>query len=193
MRTQCPIPSLPCQNQFQWSAMPIFPRPSLRKETAPRRSARSPRRRGHNATIASGKPWPCARSAIQLDPGYFEAQSNLGLAAYESDDLTQSLAAYETALAIKPSSFNARFNFALALKKAGYIEDAAGELERVLTVAADGESPTHLALVHLTLANLYADQFHQVAPARLHYLKVLELDPKNSQAVAIRYWLRDNP
>ena len=132
------------------------------------------------------------RSATQLDPGYFEAQSNLGLAAYESGDMAQSLAAYEIALAIEPASFNARFNFALALKKAGYIEDSAEELERVLTVAAGGESPSRLALAHLTLANLYADQFHQAAPARLHYLKVLELDPKNSQAVSIRYWLRDH-
>ena len=47
-------------------------------------------------------------------------------------------------------------------------------------------------MAHLTLANLYAEEFHQPAAARPHYLKVLELDPQNSQATAIRYWLRDN-
>jgi tetratricopeptide (TPR) repeat protein len=133
------------------------------------------------------------RKAVRLDPAYFDAQSGLALAAYESGEMRESLAANEAALALEPASFTARFNFALALKKAGYIKDAAAELERVLTVAADVETPTHLALAHLTLANLYADQFHQVAPARSHYLKVLELDPKNPQATTIRYWLRDNP
>ena len=133
------------------------------------------------------------RAATQADPAYFEAQSNLGLAAFDSGDMTQSLLAYETALAIKPESFSARFNFSLALRKAGYLLDAAQELERLIASSPSGESPAHLALAHLTLANLYADQFRRPAAARPHYLKVLELDPQNSEATAIRYWLRDNP
>lgn len=133
------------------------------------------------------------RAATQADPGFFEAQSNLGLAAFDLGDMPQSLLAYEMALAINPASFNARFNFALALKKANYIQDAALELERLVVVSQADESPTHLAMAHLTVANLYAEQFHQVAPARSHYAKVLELEPQNSQATAIRYWLRDNP
>ncbi len=133
------------------------------------------------------------RAATQADPSFFEAQSNLGLAAFDQGDMPQSLLAYETALAINPGSFNARFNFALALKKAGYIQDAALELERLLAISPLDEAPAHLAMVHLTVANLYAEQFHQVASARLHYSKVLELDPQNPQATPIRYWLRDNP
>jgi tetratricopeptide (TPR) repeat protein len=132
------------------------------------------------------------QSAVAADASYFDAQANLGLTAYELDDMPQSLAAYETALAINPRSFNARFNFALALKKAGYIQDAAQELERLIAISTSDESPERLAMAHLTLANLYAEQFHQPAAARPHYLKVLELDPRNSQATAIRYWLRDN-
>lgn len=132
------------------------------------------------------------RAATQADPSYFEAQADLGLAEFELGDLPQSLSAYETALAINPASFNARFNFALALRKAGYIQDAALELERLLAASPAGESREHLAMAHLTLANLYSEQFHQPAAARPHYLKVLELDPQNSQATAIRYWLRDN-
>lgn len=107
--------------------------------------------------------------------------------------MPQSLLAYETALAINPGSFNARFNFALALKKAGYIQDAALELERLVAANSPDESPTQLAMAHLTVANLYAEQFHQMASARTHYSKVLQLDPENKQATAIRYWLRDNP
>jgi tetratricopeptide (TPR) repeat protein len=132
------------------------------------------------------------RAATQADPGFFEAQCNLGLSAYDASDMPLSLSAHETALAIRPDSFNARFNFALALKKAGYLIDAAQELERLLVVNAN-ESPAHLASAHLMLANLYAEQFHQPHAARPHYLKVLDLDPKNSQATIIRYWLRDNP
>lgn len=132
------------------------------------------------------------RAATQADPSFFEAQSNLGLAAYDQADLSQSLLAYETALAINPASFSARFNFALALKKANYIQDAAAELEKLVAPGQNPESPSHLALAHLTVANLYAEQFHQFAAARSHYDKVLELDPQNPQATAIRYWLKDH-
>ncbi len=132
------------------------------------------------------------RAATQADPSFFEAQSNLGLAAFDLGDMTQALLAYEIALAIKPDSFNARFNFALALIKANYVVDAAQELERLLA-ASQNETPQHLAMAHLTLANLYAEQFHRPAAARPHYAKVLELDPQNSQATVIRYWLRDHP
>ena len=43
------------------------------------------------------------RAATQADPSYFEAQANLGLAAFDAGDLPQSLSAYETALAINPA------------------------------------------------------------------------------------------
>ena len=90
-----------------------------------------------------------------------------------------SLMAYETALAITPKSFNARFNFALALRKSNYLIDAARELERTLVINP-GESPSHLAAAHLMLASLYSDQFHQPQAARSHYAKVLELEPRQS-------------
>ena len=132
------------------------------------------------------------RAATQADPAYFEAQLNLGFTAFDLGDTTQSLLAYETALAIKPDSFIARFNFALALQRANYIQDAAQELERLIASSPPDEPPQHLALAHLTLANLYADEFHRPAFARPHYLKVLDLDPHNSQATVIRYWLSEN-
>jgi tetratricopeptide (TPR) repeat protein len=133
------------------------------------------------------------RAAAVADVSYFEAQANLALAAYNAGDLGVALPAYETALAINPVSFGTRFNFALALRKGGYAQDSAQELERLVAGSAAGEPSEHLAAAHLTLANLYADQFHRPDYARPHYWKVLELDPQNSQASAIRYWLRDNP
>ena len=127
------------------------------------------------------------RAAAQLDPAFFEAQANLGLAEHDLGEMGQSLAAYETALAIKPDSTRTRFSFALALRKAGYLMDAAQELERVL--AANPED----ASAHFVLANLYAEQFHQPQAARRHYERVLAIDPRFPQATDIRFWLNENP
>jgi hypothetical protein len=127
------------------------------------------------------------RSAAQADPTLYEAHYNLGLVATEAGRLPAALAAYEDALAVRPQSLDARYNFALVLKQANYLVDAVNELERVLA------SYPNEARAHLALGNLYAQQFHQPAKARQHYLKVLELDPRSPQAGAIRYWLVANP
>ena len=42
------------------------------------------------------------------------------------------LAAYEYALALKPDSADARYSFALGLKQANFLADAANELQKVL-------------------------------------------------------------
>jgi tetratricopeptide (TPR) repeat protein len=127
------------------------------------------------------------RQAIQIDPAYFDAYYNLGLAALASTDLPLALATYETALAIRPDSPDARYNFALALKQSNYPLDAANELLKLLnTYPNEGRA-------HLMLGNLYAQQLHQPAKARQHYLKVLETDPGNPEASAIHFWLKNNP
>jgi tetratricopeptide (TPR) repeat protein len=120
---------------------------------------------------------------IDLDPSFYEAHYNLALAASEAGNLTSALSAYETALAVRPESVDARYNFALTLKQSNYFIDAANEFKKVLA-AYPNEGRAHLAL-----GNLYAQQFHEPAKARQEYLKVLELDPHNPQADAIRYWL----
>jgi tetratricopeptide (TPR) repeat protein len=135
--------------------------------------------------------WTDAMQAYQqsaaYDPGWFEAQYNYGVLAYRLRDFSAALPAYETALAIRPDSTNARYNFALALKAAGYVLDAVNELKKVVA-ASPGEVRAQLAL-----GNLYAQQLHDLARARAHYLKVLELDPRNPQANDIRFWLSANP
>ena len=74
-----------------------------------------------------------------------------------------------------------------SLKQANYITDAVIELERVVA------SYPNETRAHLALGNLYAQQFHQPARARQHYLKVLEVEPRHPQASEIRYWLAANP
>jgi tetratricopeptide (TPR) repeat protein len=127
------------------------------------------------------------QTAIQLDPASYAAYFNLGKAATAMGDLPTALGAYENALAVTPESADARYNFALALQQANYFIDAANELDKLLKAY-----PQEIR-VHLALANLCAQQLHMSAMARQHYQKVLDLDPRNPQAEAIRGWLSANP
>ncbi len=127
------------------------------------------------------------RQAVKSDPAYFEAQFNLALAEFESKQYKKSLTAWEIALAIRPDSTDAGYNFALALKAANYPLDAAKELEKILAANPDE------ARAHLALGNLCAEQLRDTAQARAHYLRVLELSPNHPQAGAIRYWLVSHP
>ena len=127
------------------------------------------------------------RRAAQLDPAYFEAHYCLGLTAFKIRSFQTALTAWENALALRPNDPDARYNFALTLKAADYPKDAADELEKLLSLHPDE------ARGHLTLGNLYADKLRDIPRARKHYNKVLQLDPRNPQAQAIRYWLVSNP
>jgi tetratricopeptide (TPR) repeat protein len=126
-------------------------------------------------------------ASINADPSYFEAQYNAALFAFQSGELARALVGWETALALQPDSMGARYSFALALKQAGYCRDAALELERIVEAKPDD------ARSHLALGNLYAQQLMEADKARTHYKKLLELDPRNAQASAIRFWLAGNP
>jgi Flp pilus assembly protein TadD len=127
------------------------------------------------------------RAAAQLDPSWFEAQYNCGVLSYRLGDFDQSLPAYEMALALRPDSADARYNFALTLKAAGYVTDAVNELNKILA-SHPGDVRAHLAL-----GNLYARQLYDLPRARAQYLRVLQLDPRNSQAADIQFWLSENP
>jgi Flp pilus assembly protein TadD len=126
------------------------------------------------------------REAARLDPSWFEAQYDCGVMAYHLGDFGQSLRAYEMTLAIRPDSADARCNFALVLKAAGYLTDAANELNKVLASNPDD------ARAHLALGNIYAQLLRDPAQARAHYLKVLQLDPRNPAATDIQFWLSAN-
>jgi tetratricopeptide (TPR) repeat protein len=127
------------------------------------------------------------REALRLDPAFYEASFNLGLAAFELKDSPTSLAAYETALAIDPRSVDARYNFALALQRGNYLIDAADELEKILARHPDESR------AHFSLGKLYAERLSRFDLARLHYRRLLELQPHHPQATAIRYWLAAHP
>ncbi|MSU57341.1 MAG: tetratricopeptide repeat protein [Pedosphaera sp.] len=125
--------------------------------------------------------------AVELDGSYFDARYNLGLEQYGLRNYPAALATWERALATRPDSTEARYNFALTLKAAGHAWDAAAELEKILMASANDVRS------HLVLGNLYAEQLRDVARARTHYQRVLDLDSKHPQSTAIRYWMVANP
>jgi tetratricopeptide (TPR) repeat protein len=126
------------------------------------------------------------KNAADTDPSWFEAQYNAGVIAHRLHNYTVALPRYELALALQPESVDARYNFALALKSAGYPQDAADQLRKILAANPDE------VRAHLALANLCAQSLREPAEARQHYLRVLELQPDNPQAQDIRYWLSAN-
>ncbi len=127
------------------------------------------------------------QAAALADPSWFEAQYNAAVLAYRLRLYPLALTRYESALAIQSDSADTRYNFALALKSSNYVADAINELKKVL---ATNPNETR---AHLALGSIYAQKLHDTASARVHYLKVLELDPDNSQASDIRFWLGANP
>jgi tetratricopeptide (TPR) repeat protein len=126
------------------------------------------------------------QNAVRIDPAFYDAYYNLGLVTLENGSTRLSLWAYEIALALKPDSEDARYNFALALKSAGYWLDAVEELKRLLAA-----NPSE-ARCHLSLGNLYSQQLRQPELARGHYERLLELNPRHPEAGRIRYWLSLN-
>ncbi|HXE42754.1 MAG TPA: tetratricopeptide repeat protein [Candidatus Baltobacteraceae bacterium] len=127
------------------------------------------------------------QKAAALDPAWFEAQYNYGVLAQRQRDFSRALGAYEMALAIQPDSTDARYNLALALKAGGYVTDAVNELKKILA-----SRPNEIR-AHLAMGNICAQQLRDTAQARQHYLKVIELDPRNSSAAEIHFWLSANP
>jgi tetratricopeptide (TPR) repeat protein len=127
------------------------------------------------------------REATRLDPSFFEALYNLALTYSRQKKASTALATYERALAVRPDSADARYNFALLLMENGFAADAINEFEKVIA-----DHPTE-ARAHLALGNLYAQDLRQPAKARVHYRRVIEIDPRHPQAKAITQWLKANP
>ena len=135
--------------------------------------------------------WPDAlqwyQQAAAFDPAWFEAEYNTGVLAHRLRNYALALPHYELALAIRPDSVDARYNFALALWAAGYAPDAAEQLKKIIA------TNTRETRAHLALANICAQSLHDTAQARQHYQKVMELDSNNAQAQDIQRWLVSNP
>ncbi len=127
------------------------------------------------------------QEAVRLDPAFYEARYNLGLAYSRQNNSSAALPCYERALVIRPDSADARYNFALLLMESHFTLDAISEFEKGIA-----GHPTE-ARSHLALGNIYAQDLRQPAKAKVHYRRVIEIDPHHPQASAIAVWLKANP
>jgi tetratricopeptide (TPR) repeat protein len=127
------------------------------------------------------------QEATEADSTYFDAGLAQGLTAVDAVDYDTALDSLYRALALRENSADARYAFAWVLQKRGFYVDAANELEKLLSA-----HPKE-ARGHLLLGNLDAEKLGKIKQARQHYAKVLELDPGNSQAAAIRAWILKTP
>ena len=144
-----------------------------------------------------------------------------GIKAQQLGRAAQAVAAYQKAIQLDPTYFEAYYNQGLAAYSLGDWKESLIDYEHALALkptSVDGRYNFALALqqshfpldavdelleilnaspgetrAHLSLANLYARQLNDPKLARQHYLKVLEGDPRHPKAAEIRYWLAANP
>lgn len=180
---------------------PVVERPAPR--TVPRyaRRVRLPLRVGDHALAEEQflagygahqrRDYPAAIAAYQeaarWDPSHYDSHYNLAVLGMETGNDDLSLLAGEYAVAARPASVDARWNFALALLRARYPADAAEELERLAS------RPDASAREHLQLASIYAGVLSREEDARAHYRRALTIDPRHPQAEAVRAWLSEHP
>lgn len=124
--------------------------------------------------------------AIQKDPAWFEAYFNLGLACYGSGEYSSSLLAFENALALKPDSWETRYNFALALNKADHPNEAIVELKKVTRLKDS------YANAWLEMGVIYQNRFADIDNAYNAYQKFITLAPDHPSAYTTKIWLTQN-
>jgi tetratricopeptide (TPR) repeat protein len=128
------------------------------------------------------------QEAIKADPTYFEAGLALGLAEIDAKNYPAALEALGQALTLQETSADARYAFAWVLGRQGFYQDAANELDKLLSA-----HPREVR-GHLLLGNYFADNLAQPKLARDHYLKAMALiDPQSAQASVIKAWLDQHP
>ena len=176
-----PLP--PPRSTVRYAALPVATNAGNRAEAGRllKEGASVEKESGAKAALAS------YGEAVKADPSDYEACEALGTAALKSEYYFIALEAMHHALALQPQSVDARYGFAWALEKEDYFQDAANELEKLLSQHPDETR------AHLLLGNLYAQQLGQPDFARAHYKKVLTNDPANPQAPALSAWLKNNP
>lgn len=109
------------------------------------------------------------------DPASADAFNNLGNVARAAGDAEGALAAFDRALALRPSHVGARNGRALALQSLGRVDDAERELEAALALAPD------VATTHSNLGNLFFRR-DDVDRARDEYETAVRLDPGHADA-----------
>ena len=108
--------------------------------------------------------------AIEADPNFADAYTNLGLTYRQLDNISLALENYETSLALEPDDSATLRNMVIALRAGGMPERALSYLLRLVEAhAEDGAARSDLA------ESLFA--VGRYVEASEHYRVLLELDP----------------
>ncbi len=116
------------------------------------------------------------RNAVQRAPNMFRAQSNLGLAHYQSGALDSALIAYNRAVELNPNYSKTWNNLGLVYEGLGQFDKAKAAYAHALSLRAD------LAGTYGNLGRLLASR-GDVANAEDHLNKALRIDPYNIEAM----------
>ncbi len=133
------------------------------------------------------RDWASARlyfsRATSLDPTRSSAFYQLGVVEYQLGNLDAARAAFQQTLELSARNVMAWYNLGLVEHGQGATPEAITALRRAFRLNRD-HVPTHLLL-----GIIYAADPSTHGDARYHYQRVLELDPENANAPALRQWL----
>jgi Tfp pilus assembly protein PilF len=183
------LPEPPKEPAPEIKPEPVFARYPYQTTALPRLGNHAAAEPLFNEAVAAhqegklGKAMDGYRAALRQDPRYFDAQLNLGIAAAQASDLSLALASLEDAVRLSPKSPEARYQFAMALRRANYPLDAVNELKALID-----DTPNETR-AYLALGNLYAQVLNKPNLAVPNYQRVLDLAPQHPQATQIRAWL----
>jgi len=93
-----------------------------------------------NALLSQGKldeAAKCYRSAIEHNPNYAEAYTNLGVISQSKGNLNEAAALYRQAVSLNPDLLTAHQNLSSVLINMGQIAEAEGSLQRVVSLAPE--------------------------------------------------------
>ncbi|MCD8535833.1 MAG: tetratricopeptide repeat protein [Verrucomicrobia bacterium] len=125
--------------------------------------------------------------AATQDASYYEAWFNLGILFLRTNQPSRAFEPLQNAISLRPENIDLHYYLGQALTNEGYIPDAVAAFQKVLEL-----KPEHINS-HYALARIYETKLNDVASARFHFARLLEINPSHPQSTSIRYWLRDNP
>ena len=127
-----------------------------------------------------------AKKALEIKPDFAEAHNNLG-SAYNNlkINLEEAVREFREALRLDPKFAVASFNLGIALNSLGRYEEARQAYEKAARINPDYTNP------HVNLGVMYLERYGDRAKALYHFRRVLEIDPTNVQAEAIKKKVRE--
>lgn len=136
----------------------------------------------HNA-----KDWDravaCYKKTLQLDPRFFNASFNLGLAYKAKGEPALAKDAFAYTVSIQPDMAKANYMLGVMYKELNDNSKAITQLEKTVKI-----DPSY-ARAHFLLGIMYRDE-QLVESAKRHFQRYVELAPDQPAAARLREWLR---